>query len=58
MLKDYTKRMWSSLSQLKEHIEKDGKEKIVDFNGAELTTNKRIFSLYQGLLTVRDRKDK
>jgi hypothetical protein len=50
MLPDYTKRMWQSLNQLKERIEKDGKEKVVDFNGFELITNKRRFTLYDGML--------
>lgn len=54
MLPDYTKRMWNSLTQLKEHINKDGKEKVIDFNGFELITNKRRFTLYDGMLFVED----
>jgi len=51
---DYTNRTWSSLSQLKEKIEKDGKEKIVEFNGLELVTNKFIYGLYAGVLVRTD----
>jgi hypothetical protein len=52
MLPDYTKRMWNSLTQLKEHIEKDGKEKVLAFDGFQLKTNKRTFKLYGGILFV------
>jgi len=48
---DYTKRTWNSLSQLKDHIEKDGKEKVKDFIGHELITNKYRYGLYGGILT-------
>ena len=48
---DYTKRTWSSLSQLKSEIERSGKEKIKEFNGYELITNKWRYGLYDGVLT-------
>lgn len=52
MLPDYTKRMWGSLSQLREHIERDGKEKVITFDGMTLVTDKRTFKLYDGMLFV------
>lgn len=48
---DYTKRTWSSLSQLRDHIERDGKERVKDFTGNELITNKHRYGLYGGVLT-------
>jgi hypothetical protein len=48
---DYTKRTWNSLSQLKEHIVRDGKERILDFTGNEIVTNKYRYGLYDGMLT-------
>ena len=53
MLKSYNHKTWSSLSQLKEIIERDGKEKILEFNGYSLKTNKRTFMLHNGKLTVK-----
>ena len=50
---DYTKKKWNSLTQLRDAIVKDGKEKVVEFNGLQLTTNKRAFGLYDGQLSVR-----
>ena len=47
---DYTTKSWNSLSDLRDKIIKDGKEKIVEFNGYELKTNKRIFKLFNGIL--------
>lgn len=54
MLPDYTKRMWNSLSQLREHIERDDKERVLDFTGFELVTDKRKFRLYDGMLFVEE----
>jgi len=48
---DYTKRTWSSLSQLRDHIERDSKERVKDFTGNELITNKHRYGLYDGILT-------
>lgn len=50
-MKDYTKKSWNSLTQLKEHIERDNKEKIVSFDGIKLVTNKRTYRLFDGQLT-------
>ena len=52
MLPDYTKKMWGSLSQLREIIERDGKERVVTFDGMTLVTDKRTFKLYDGMLFV------
>lgn len=52
MLPDYTKKMWGSLSQLREHIERDGLEKVITFDGITLVTDKRTFKLYGGMLFV------
>tara|TARA_R110002153_G_scaffold27498_2_gene85387 strand:- start:387 stop:596 length:210 start_codon:yes stop_codon:yes gene_type:complete len=51
-LPDYTKKTWNSLSQLHERIEKDGKERIVNFDGISIVTNKRTFGLYDGVVNV------
>lgn len=51
-LPDYTTRRWNSLKDLYDRIQKDQTETIVEFNGISLTTNKRKFSLYDGILTV------
>jgi hypothetical protein len=53
MLKSYEHKTWASLSQLREIIERDGKEKILEFNGYSLKTNKRTFILYNGILTIK-----
>lgn len=54
VLPDYTHKRWNSLTDLKDKIEKDGKEKIVNFNGYKLITDKRVFGLYDGILSVRN----
>ena len=48
---DYTKRKWNSLLQVREAVERDGKEKVKAFNGYELTTNKNRYGLFHGVLT-------
>jgi len=50
---DYTKRSWNSLSQLREHLDRDGKEKVKEFNGFELITNKNRYGLFQGAITKK-----
>ena len=48
-----TNRKWNSLSQLMNYIEKNNKrEKIIEFNGYELITNKHRYTLYQGQVNV------
>ncbi len=39
---------WNSLTQLKEYIESNTKEKIKSFDGIYLVTNKYTYSLYDG----------
>jgi hypothetical protein len=39
---------WNSLTQLKEYIESNTKEKIKSFDGVYLVTNKYTYSLYDG----------
>lgn len=55
MLPDYTKRMWDSLTQLKDRIEKDGKEKVLEFNGHMLVTDHRTFRLFDRLLIQEEK---
>ena len=45
---------WNSLTQLKEHFERTGEEKVIEFNGAELKTAKYIYGLSFGELSRRD----
>ena len=42
---------WHSLSQLRDFISENSKEKIVDFTGYELKTNKFTYALYDGIVT-------
>lgn len=48
---DYTKKSWNSLSQLKSVIESSKGEKVKDFDGIRLITNKYVYTLYQGELS-------
>lgn len=50
-----TERTWTSLTQLKRYFEKTGEEKVVEFDGIYLTTKKKVYSLYDGRLTVEFR---
>lgn len=52
----YQKKSWASLSQLKSQIEKDGKEKILSFDGISIVTKKHIYLLSLGQLTVKKNK--
>ena len=45
---------WNSLTQLKEHFERTGEEKVIEFNGAELKTTKFTYGLAFGQLSRRD----
>ena len=47
-------RKWNSLYDLSEYLEKNGIEKIKNFDGASLLTNKRYYTLYQGELSYED----
>ena len=44
---------WNSLTQLKEYIESNTKEKIKSFDGIYLVTNKYTYSLYDGTVFWR-----
>ena len=46
------KKTWASLTQVKQHIEKNKLEKIVSFDGAELITDKASYGLYAGELSI------
>ncbi len=52
---DYTTRKWNSLSQLKDTIERDGKEQVISFNGYELVTKKWRYGLYDSILVRKPR---
>jgi hypothetical protein len=49
---DYTRRTWGSLSDLVERIERDGVEEVQEFNGYQVVTNKHVYGLAFGELTV------
>jgi len=49
--KDILKKTWNSLSQLKEYLEKNTKEKILAFDGITLETNSAYYTLAFGELT-------
>lgn len=53
--KDVTKRCWSSLTALKDFLETSKQEKVVSFDGFALTTETRVYTLYDGQLTATDR---
>ena len=50
-------RKWYSLTRLKDHFEKTKEEKVVDFDGVSLTTNKYVYTLVTPTL-YRYRKKK
>jgi len=41
----YHDKKWDSLSKLKDYLEKENLEKIVDFNGYELVTEKYRYTI-------------
>jgi len=41
----YHDKKWDSLSKLKDYLEKENLEKIVDFNGYELITEKYRYTI-------------
>lgn len=47
---DIMKKRWASLSQLKAHLEKESREKVLAFNGHELITNEYQYTLAHGEL--------
>lgn len=56
-MKVYRKEKWNSLTDLKEAIEKAGKEKIQSFNGFEIVTDTHIYRLAFGKVCVIVIKD-
>jgi len=46
------KKNWNSLTQVKQHIEKNKLEKVISFNGGELETDKAYYGLYAGELGI------
>tara|TARA_X000000950_G_C13695968_1_gene570117 strand:- start:14 stop:211 length:198 start_codon:yes stop_codon:yes gene_type:complete len=53
---DYSKKKWNSLTQLMKKIESDGNEKIKEYTGAHVITNKFTYGLAHGQLNVYDKK--
>jgi len=50
---DITKKTWRNLAQLKNHIELNVRgENVLSFDGAFLETNKHVYGLVDGQLTV------
>lgn len=47
---DHTARSWDSLSSVMAAIKKEGKEKVVSFDGMYLETNKATYGLCDGEL--------
>lgn len=54
-LPDYTTKSWASLSDLRERILQDAREEVQSFDGAQLITDNRTFSLAFGELSVQYR---
>jgi len=50
------KKNWDSLSEFKDYLEKNTKEKVEYFDGARLITNKNSYGLAFGQIRV-DKKD-
>lgn len=48
-------RKWNSLRQLKDYFEKTNEEKVVDYDGASLTTKKYVYTLVTPML-YRDKR--
>ena len=57
-LPDYTVKRWNSLADLRDRIRADGREEIVSFDGVTLTTDRRVFGLAFGELSVSKPTDK
>lgn len=53
-VKVHGKKSWNSLSELKDRIESDSTETVVSFMGYELVTDKNTYTLYDGVVTVRE----
>ena len=53
---DYAKKKWNTLTQLMKQIESDGNEKIKEYTGPQVITNKFTYGLAHGQLNVYDKK--
>lgn len=49
---------WHSLSDFRDYLLKQNKEKIISFNGYELITNKAKYGLLFGKLSITENKKK
>jgi len=55
MASNHLKRKWNSLSDFKDYIEKNTKEKIEYFDGARLITNKNSYGLaFDEIIVVKN----
>lgn len=58
-MKDWTKKNWRSLSDLRDYLEKNTKVKIKDFDGITLRTSKGDFAIAFGeLFRIDNREEK
>ena len=54
---EYAEKKWNTLFQLMKQIESDGNEKIKEYTGPQVITNKFTYGLVHGRLCVYDKKD-
>lgn len=54
---EYAEKKWNTLFQLMKQIESDGNEKIKEYTGSQVITNKFTYGLVHGRLSVYDKKD-
>lgn len=52
---DYLEKKWNSLTDFKQFLERNKLEKILDFSGYQLVTNKRVYTLCDNRLAYRNR---
>lgn len=50
------KLKWNSLNELKNHLERETKEKVVHFDGYQLVTETTRYGLYNGEISISDPK--
>ena len=53
---EYAEKKWNTLFQLMKQIESDGNEKIKEYTGPQVITNKFTYGLAHGQLNVYDKK--
>lgn len=49
------KKSYNSLSEVRREILEKGIEKVLDFNGYELTTNRGVYGLADGEVSFREK---